>query len=127
MANSIVKAKVQANPDMDKKVIKKARHIALNNARASVGAKGKETKIDITDREWEAIQAGAITDSKLTKILRYTDEKVIRQKAMPKATNTLSTAQVNKIKAMKASGHTNAEIAEALGKSTTTVSKYLNS
>lgn len=127
MANSIVKAKVQANPDMDKKEIKKARHIALNNARASVGAKGKETKIDITDREWEAIQAGAITDSKLTKILRYTDEKVIRQKAMPKATNTLSTAQVNKIKAMKASGHTNAEIAEALGKSTTTVSKYLNS
>ena len=127
MANSIVKAKVQSNPDMDKKEIKKARHIALNNARAQVGAKGKETKIDITDREWEAIQAGAITDSKLTKILRYTDEKVIRQKAMPKAANTLSTAQVNKIKAMKASGHTNAEIAEALGKSTSTVAKYLNS
>lgn len=126
IANSVVDAKKQANPDMDKKEIKKASHLALNNARASVGATGKGTKIDITDREWEAIQAGAISDSKTSQILRYADEKVVRQKATPRATTTLSTAQVNKIKAMKASGHTNAEIAEALGKSTTTITKYLN-
>lgn len=125
IANSVVKAKTQANPDMDKKEIKKAKHIALNDARYSVGASGKRTKIAITDKEWEAIQAGAITDSKLTKILRYADEKDVRQKATPRSATQMTTAKLNKIQAMKASGHTNAEIAEAVGMSTSTVSKYL--
>lgn len=124
IANSVVKAKMQANPDMDKKEIKKAKQIAINNARASVGASSKDAKITITDREWEAIQSGAISDSKLTQILRYTDKDAVRQRATPKTTSTLSTAKVNKIKSMKASGYTNAEIAEALGVSTSTISKY---
>lgn len=126
IANSVVNAKKQANPDMDKKEIKKASQLAINNARNSVGASGKNSRITITDKEWEAIQAGAISDSKASSILRYADEKVVRQKATPRSTTQLSTAQVNKIKAMKASGHTNAEIAEALGKSVSTVNKYLS-
>lgn len=124
MANSVVKAKMQANPDMDKKEIKKAKQIAINNARAAVGASSKDARITITDREWEAIQSGAISDSKLTQILRYTDKDAVRQRATPKTTSNLSTAKVNKIKSMKASGYTNAEIAEALGVSTSTISKY---
>lgn len=124
IANSVVKAKMQSNPDMDKKEIKKAKQIAINNARATVGASGKDSRITITDREWEAIQAGAISDSKLSQILRYTDKDTVRQRATPRTTTQLSTAKVNKIKAMKASGHTNAEIAEALGVSTSTISKY---
>lgn len=126
LANSVVKAKTQANPDMDKKEIKKARQLAITNARASVGASGKNTRITITDKEWDAIQAGAISDSKLTEILRYTDSDVIRQRAMPRTSSSLSTAQVSKMKAMKSSGYSNAEIAEALGKSVSTISKYLN-
>lgn len=126
IANSTVKAKMQSNPDMTKEEIKKTKQQAITNARAKVGASGKKTRIDISDREWEAIQAGAVSDSKLTQILRFADSATVRQKATPRTTSTLSTAQVNKIKAMKASGHTNAEIAEALGKSTTTISKYLN-
>lgn len=127
IANSQVKAKVQANPDMDKKEIKKASQIAINNARVSVGASGKESRISITDREWEAIQAGAITDSKLSQILRYTDTDALRQRATPKTTTTMSTAKANKAKAMYASGYTYAEIADALGMSSSSVSKYLNS
>ena len=47
---------------------------------------------------------------------------------MPKTTTTLSTAKLTKMKAMKASGYyTIADIANALGVSTSTVSKYLNS
>ena len=126
IANTVVKAKQQDNPDMDKNEVKKAKQIAINNARASVGASGKSTRITITDREWEAIQAGAISDSKLSEILRYTDTKELRQRATPKATTTLSSAKQNKIKAMMASGHTNAEIADALGVSTSTISKYIN-
>lgn len=126
IANSQVKAKIQDNPDMDKKEIRKASQIAINNARASVGASGKNSRITITDREWEAIQKGAISDTQLTNILRYADPDVVKQRALPRTTTQLSTARVNKIKAMVASGYTNAEIAEALSVSTSTVSQYTN-
>ena len=125
IASSVVKAKTQANPDMTKDEIKKASNIALNDARISVGASGKETKIKITDKEWEAIQAGAISDNKLTQILRYSDVDELRQRATPRTTTQLSTAKINKAKAMSASGFTLAEIAESLGVSTSSVSKYL--
>ena len=127
IANSQVKAKVQANPGMDKKEIKKASQIAINEARNTVGASGKDTRITITDREWEAIQAGAISDSKLTQILRYADADDLRQRATPKTTTQLSTAKINKLKAYANSGFSISEIAEALGVSSSTVSKYLNS
>ena len=126
IANSEVKAKTQANPDMTKAEIRKARQQAINDARASVGASGRDTKITISDKEWEAIQAGAISDSKLTQILRYTDMDTVRQRAMPRATTQLSTAKQNKIKAMQNSGYTLAEIADSLGVSRSTVSSYLN-
>lgn len=125
VANSVVKAKMQANPDMDKKEIKKIRQLAIEDARTSVGASGKETRISISDKEWEAIQAGAITDNKLSQILRYADPDVVRQRATPRTTTQLSTAKQSKIKAMDNSGYTIEEIASSLGVSTSTVSKYL--
>ncbi|MDD3040063.1 hypothetical protein [Bacteroides sp.] len=127
VANSTVKAKIQSNPDMDKKEIRKAKQQALYDARANVGASGKENRIQINDREWEAIQAGAISDTQLTQILRYTDQDALRQRATPKTMTQLSDAQINKIKLMSASGnYTNSEIARAIGKSTSSVSKYTN-
>ena len=126
IANSQVKAKIQENPDMDKKEIKKASQIAITNARFAVGASGKETRIAITDREWEAIQAGAISDNRLTQILRYADMDELRKRATPKASSTLSSAKINKLKSMSKSGYTIADIAEDLGVSTSVVSRYLN-
>ena len=111
---------------MDKKEIKKASNQAIIDARISVGASGKDSRIRITDNEWKAIQAGAISDSMLTQILRYADADEIRQRATPRSTTELSTAKINKINSMLNSGFTNAEIAEALGVSTSTVSKYAN-
>lgn len=125
VANSVVKAKMQANPDMDKKEISKIKEAALYDARASVGASGKDTRIKLTDKEWEAIQAGAISDSKLSQILRYTDPDDVRERAMPKTTTQLSTAKINKISSMNLSGYTIAEIAKSLGVSPSTVSSYL--
>jgi predicted DNA binding protein len=125
VANSIVKAKIQDNPSMDKKEIRKASQQAIYDARASVGASGKETRITITDKEWEAIQAGAITDTKLSQILRYADPDVVKQRATPRATTQLSSAKINKISSMSASGYSTAEIAKALGVSPSTVSNYL--
>lgn len=125
IANSVVKAKTQANPDITKDELNKIKKAAIYDARASVGASGKETRINITDKEWEAIQAGAISDSKLSSILRYTDPDRVRELAMPKTTTQVSQAKANKIAAMSASGHTIAEIAEATGLSTSTVSQYI--
>lgn len=124
MANAVVAAKKQDNPDMTKGELKKASQQALTQARASVGAK-RET-IKITDREWEAIQAGAISENKLTQIIDNVDIDSLRQRATPRATTTLSTAKQNKIASMNASGYSTSEIAEALGISTSTVSNYLN-
>ena len=122
MANATVSAKKQANPDMTKKEIKKEGQRALTSARLKVGA--KRQAIDITDREWEAIQAGAISPSQLLQILNHTDTDALRQRAMPRTTTTLSTAKINKISSMRASGYTNAEIAEALNVSVSVVNNY---
>ncbi|MDE6019777.1 MAG: LuxR C-terminal-related transcriptional regulator [Ruminococcus sp.] len=124
MANAVVAAKKKDNPDMTKAEIKKASQQALSQARASVNAK-RET-IKITDREWEAIQSGAISENQLNQIINNADIKSLRQHATPRVTKTLSTAKQNKIASMNASGYTTAEIADALGISTSTVRNYLN-
>lgn len=123
IANSVIEAKKQANPDMTKEDIKKTSQQELSKARIIVGA--KRTTIDITDKEWEAIQAGAISESNLTKILNNTDIDVIRERATPRSTKTLNSSKVNRIKSMNANGYTLNEIAKALGVSTSTVSNYI--
>lgn len=127
IANARVKAKVQANNITDKDEISKIRRAAISDARNSTGASGKRTRITISDGEWTAIQSGAISDTTLSEILRYAEPKTIRERATPRRTTQLSDARISRIKAMANSGHTNAEIAEALGISTSAVSKYLNS
>lgn len=126
IANTTANAKKQSNPDMTKEDYKKIKQQALTSARISVGASGKDTRIVITDREWEAIQAGAISDSKLARILTKSDKDEIRRRATPRTSTTLSDAKINKIHSMKASGYTNAEIAEVLGVSTSTIIKHMN-
>lgn len=127
IANARVKAKVQANNITDKDEISKIRRAAISDARNSTGASGKRTRITISDGEWTAIQSGAISNTTLSEILRYAEPKTVRERATPRRTTQLSDARVSRIKAMANSGHTNAEIAEALGISTSVVSKYLNS
>lgn len=127
IANARVKAKVQANNITDKDEISKIRRAAISDARNSTGASGKRTRITISDGEWTAIQSGAISDTTLSEILRYAEPKTVRERATPRRTTQLSDARISRIKAMVNSGHTNAEIAEALGISTSAVSKYLNS
>lgn len=124
IANSVVEAKKKANPDMSKAEIKKASQQALTSARASVGA--KRTPVHITDKEWEAIQAGAISENKLLQILNNTDIDEVRKRATPRTNNTLSQAKINRIATLRASGYSTSEIAEALGVSSSTVSKYLS-
>lgn len=106
--------------------IKKVSQKALTNARAEVGSVSRRDRsIDINDREWEAIQAGAISESYLVRILNNADIDALRERATPKTTTTLSKAKINKIKAMAASNYTLAEIAKACGVSPSAASKYV--
>ena len=123
IANATIAAKKKAYPDMPKKEIQKVSQQALTEARASVGA--KRTPVTITDKEWEAIQAGAVSENILYKILNNTDIDAIRRRATPRTTTALTQAKINRISALKNSGYTNAEIAKVLGISSSTVSKYL--
>lgn len=123
LANSRINAKIKDNPEMTKEQIKKARQQEITKARMEVGA--KKESISISDKEWEAIQAGAISENKLTLIINNANIDVLRQKATPRATTAITPAKLQKIKSMSVSGYTTAEIAESLGISTSTVQKYL--
>lgn len=123
LARSVVDAKREANPDMTKAELKKEGQRALTKARNQVGA--QRTPITINDREWEAIQAGAISDSKLEKMLKYTDSDAVRQKATPHQKRDIRPAQRSKVSSMYNSGYTISEIAETMGLSTTTVSNLI--
>lgn len=126
LANAEVKAKQQADPTMKGDAIKKASQQAITKYRQEVGSIARRDRnIDINDREWEAIQAGAISETVLKKILNNTDIDKLRERATPRVTNTLSSAQVNRIKALSASNYTLEQIASKLGVSTSTVNKYL--
>ena len=126
LANARIKEKIEADPDLanDKKMLKKVSQQAIVAARQQVGA--KRHPITISDKEWEAIQAGAISDNVLSQILESADIDNLRQRATPRASNELSNSKITLIKARAASGYTNAQIAESLGISASTVSKYLN-
>lgn len=123
IANANVAAKKKDNPDMTNAEIKKAGQQALTSARVKVGAKREPIKL--TDKEWEAIQAGAISENKLKQIINNVNIDELRQRATPRTTTSLSSAKISKISSMNASGYSIAEIAQALGVSTSTVSKYL--
>lgn len=125
-ANAEVNRKRKDNPNMTAEEIKKAGQQAVNKYRAELGSVArKKREIDITDREWEAIQAGAISDNKLKEILNNSNVDSLRQRATPRATKQVTAAKANRIKALSNSGYTLAEIANKLGISTSTVSNYL--
>lgn len=129
-ANAEVNAKVRRAKEEGRELkndeIKKAGQQALSRSRADVNSVSrKDRSIKITDREWEAIQSGAISENVLKKILNNADIDELRQRATPRATTTLNQAKINRIKAYSASNYTLGEIAKKLGVSVSTVSKYL--
>lgn len=125
LANKVVSAKRQANLDMTAEEVKKIKAQALNEARNRTGA--KKQNIVITKDEWNAIQSGAISTNKLTQILDNADLDTVKKLATPKTNKTgLSNAKLAQAKAMLSRGYTQAEVADALGISTSTLSKALN-
>lgn len=123
IAASIIRAKKQENPTMTSEQEKKLSQQELSRARAKVGA--KRTDIKIEEKEWEAIQAGAISKTRLGQIIANADLDILRQLAMPRERASLSDNKIRRITNMALAGYTTAEIANALGVSPSTVNKYL--
>lgn len=123
-ANVVWSAKKKANPNLDLEDKKKIKTQALAEGRSRFGA--KKQAIIFTEKEWEAIQAGAISSSKLKRILENADSDYLKQFAMPRDDNSLNAATAARIHNYSERGYTLSEIADAVGVSTTTVSRELN-
>lgn len=124
-ANVVLKSKTEANPDMSNEDYRKEAQRAITSSRVDVGSLSRRDRsITITDKEWEAIQAGAVTENVLSKILSNADVDELRQRATPRKDNSISENVQARIKAYKLSNYTNDEIARKLGISTSTVTKY---
>lgn len=130
VANILVDAKKRSNPSLfeDKAQVKKLKTQALTEARARTGASKTNVLINITDNEWKAIQSGAVSHNTLTQILSNTDMDRVKSLATPKTTKSrgLSASQLARARSMLASGKTQADVASALGVSTSTLSKALS-
>ncbi|ATN93704.1 helix-turn-helix DNA-binding domain protein [Streptomyces phage Scap1] len=123
LGNAQVRAKTQANPDMEKSEKKKLKAKALDEARKRTGA--NKTRIEITDAEWAAIQAGAISSSKLNQILANADLDKVKQLATPKEKLLMSGGKKTQALAMLRRGYTQAEVADALGVSLSTLKQSI--
>ena len=124
VANQIVALKKQDNPDLDPEHLKKIKGQALTEARYRGGA--DKVSIKITTREWEAIQAGAVSNTKLSQILDNTSDELVKQLATPRTKKGLSSAKQSIAKAMLANGHTQADIADRLGVSVGVINDLAN-
>lgn len=125
IALGIINEKIKADPNLSQKDIKKIRQIAIETARAQVGVNRKDKEITLSDREWAAIQSGAISNHILTEILNNTNPDSLRERATPSNGRLLSESQEAKIRNMHNGYYTIAEIADAMGVSTSTVSRVL--
>jgi hypothetical protein len=109
----------QAHPNMDPADLKKIKYQTLEEARRRTDA--KRHQIVPTEEEWNAIQAGAISNNKLEAILTHSDIEAIKKLATPKTELLMSPSKTAHANEMLALGYTQAEVAQHLGVSLTTL------
>lgn len=126
-ASNVVKAKRDANPNLDKEVIKKIKFQALSTARSRQGITKEQRQIRFTANEWDAIQAGAISDSKLRQMLDKADLTKVRELATPRTKLLMTPSNTSRARGLLARGATRAEVAKVLGVSVSTLDRSLTS
>lgn len=124
LANSEVRRRKANNPDMDDDDVKRVERQALSRARERTGAKAND--IFITEPEWNAIQAGALSSHKLSQILQKADLEQVKKLATPRDRPKMTDMKIRRAQTMANAGYTQAEIAQQLGVSPTTISVTLS-
>ncbi len=124
LANAETRAMRDANPNLDGDSLKKVKYQALTNARIRTGA--AKYDIIIEQNEWNAIQAGAISDNKLGEILKKADIDVVRSLATPPKSRLMTSSKSQRAQQLLALGYTRAEVAADLGVSLTTLDTSIN-
>ena len=122
---------LKANPELedDKEHYKREKGRQLEAARKAVGAKKWQIgtkKNPLTDREWKAIEAHAVSKSMLEDILRESDKSRIRELAMPKTRTGLAPAKIAKARTLINKGYSRAEICDMLDVSESKLIDALN-
>lgn len=103
----------QANPNLTNAEVKKFRNKSLETARIRTGA--SKHRIRPTQEEWNAIQAGAISPSRMEEILHHGHAETIKKLATPRSQILMTSSKTARAKTMLAAGYTQAEVAAQLG------------
>ena len=106
---------------LKKDEISRIKQQALNKARSMVGA--ERTPVTITDDEWDAVQSNAVSGTLLKELVSFMDDSQLKSLATPRANKQMTDARKIKAKALLANGYTIAQVAEALGVSSSTIGK----
>lgn len=125
-ANEVYQAKLASNPAMTPDQKKKVRTQALAEQRARHSPEGRP-KIDITDREWEAIQKNAVSKTLLRDVFKYADQDALKKRATPKAAQGLTSSKLSLARTRLDAGYTIQEVAKSLGVSESSLKKALYS
>jgi DNA-directed RNA polymerase specialized sigma24 family protein len=127
IAATTLRAKTRDNPDLltDRDSLKKVKARELTSARNQMGARKKDVEVQITPKEWEAIQAGAISTNRLREILDNADSDAVKKLAMPREMTVMTSPKQALARSMLASGYTQAEVSEHLGIPVSTIMSSL--
>lgn len=121
LANLAVKQYVYDNPQLknDHGALKKLKGRTLNEKRLVTGA--IKQRVKFSDREWEAVQAGAVHDTFLKDLLKNADSKQVKQLSMPRERTVISPQRKSRVQQMLNLGYTQGDIAEMLDISVSSV------
>lgn len=104
--------------------ISRIKQQALNKARSMVGAGRNPVKI--TDDEWDAVQANAVSGTLLKELVSFMDDAQLKTLATPRENKVMTDSRKAKAKALLANGYTISQVAEAMGVSPSTIGKIKN-
>lgn len=113
------------NKDADgKKHLRKLRSQVLRQQQAVLN---KRRQFNVTEKEWEAIQSGALRKSLVKEIINRADADVIKELSTPKSSKlpVLTKANLAHARAMLNAGFTQAQVADNFNISPSTLSKLL--
>jgi hypothetical protein len=124
LTDAVVRKKKAADPEMTKDREKRIKQQTIKEMRNRTGA--DKAQIRFTDKEWRAVQEGAISPTKLKEIMGHADLQELKKLATPRTQLSMTTPKLQRAQSMIRSGYTQAEIADALGVSLSTLKRGLN-